>query len=218
MLGAVRDLMQSNPTLGPVLISGHTNQNGAADFNGRLSDARAYAVMVWLVEQGVDPARLISKGFGESQPLVDPRSAEAEARNRRVEFQVMERAARPEGARQLSPAEQARWREGRVVPVVAEAAMLREEKTEEGGGHSTPTHQEVPAKEPEAGEMPPEVAGSSVSGVAGAAAAVGPEHAGEVHAGAPAAESPAGAATSVESTSKKKRKKVRPPPDSVDHY
>ncbi len=218
VLGAVRDLMQSNPTLGPVLISGHTNQNGAADFNGRLSDARAYAVMVWLVEQGVDPARLISKGFGESQPLVDPRSAEAEARNRRVEFQVMERAARPEGARQLSPAEQARWREGRVVPVVAEAAMLREEKTEEGGGHSTPTHQEVPAKEPEAGEMPPEVAGSSVSGVAGAAAAVGPEHAGEVHAGAPAAESPAGAATSVESTSKKKRKKVRPPPDSVDHY
>ncbi|HND33258.1 MAG TPA: OmpA family protein, partial [Myxococcota bacterium] len=203
VLGAVRDLMQAHPTLGPVLISGHTNQNGAEEFNWRLSDARAYAVMSWLVEQGVDPARLISKGFGESQPLVDPRSAEAEVRNRRVEFQVLEAVARPEGARQLSPAEQLRWREGRPVAAVEK----QEEKT---GGKSTELPKQEPAVHTSA-EAPVEEAAAPVEAV------VAPVEV-EPQAGPPAVE-PAGAPPApVEPAPKKNRKKLRPPPDSVDHY
>jgi outer membrane protein OmpA-like peptidoglycan-associated protein len=89
VLSAVRDIMQQNPTLGPILIAGHTNSNGSDSFNMRLSDARAYAVMSWLVDHGIDPVRLISKGYGETQPLVPETDANAEAVNRRVEFQVL---------------------------------------------------------------------------------------------------------------------------------
>ena len=195
VLGAVRDLMQAHPTLGPVLISGHTNQNGAEEFNWRLSDARAYAVMSWLVEQGVDPARLISKGFGESQPLVDPRSAEAEVRNRRVEFQVLETVARPEGARQLSAAEQLRWREGRPVAAV-------EKQEEKKGGTSTELLKQAPTVHTEASvEEVPEA-----------------EPQAEPPAERSAAETAGASPAPVEPAPKKNRKKLRPPPDSVDHY
>lgn len=138
--------------------------------------------------------RLISKGFGESQPLVDPRSAEAEARNRRVEFSVVEAVARPEGARQFSLAEQVRWREGR--PQATAVVEAGEEKTDTKSPE-LPGHTAVHASE-----------GAPVEGAA-APVEVVPEAESEVAAPAPAP---------VEPAPQKSRKKVRRSPDSVDHH
>ena len=54
-----------------------------------LSVARAEAVAGFLGEQGVDPRRLVTHGFGAALPLKDNATDDGRARNRRVQFLVM---------------------------------------------------------------------------------------------------------------------------------
>jgi OmpA-OmpF porin, OOP family len=71
-----------------IRIGGHTDSDGAATFNQRLSERRAIAVVDYLGASGVDRARLTSVGFGESQPVVENTTAELKSQNRRIEFEV----------------------------------------------------------------------------------------------------------------------------------
>ena len=71
-------------------ISGHTDSTGSADLNARLSRARADAVKTYLVSQGIDASRLTTKGFGPSQPVATNRTAAGRARNRRIEFKLIQ--------------------------------------------------------------------------------------------------------------------------------
>jgi hypothetical protein len=69
-----------------IVISGHTDARGAADYNQLLSERRAQAVRQFLVtERGINPQRLVAKGHGKSQLLLpsDPNND----LNRRVQFQ-----------------------------------------------------------------------------------------------------------------------------------
>jgi outer membrane protein OmpA-like peptidoglycan-associated protein len=50
-------------------------------------------VVRWLVEHGIEPARLVARGYGQERPLADNATEEGRARNRRVEFHVLERSA-----------------------------------------------------------------------------------------------------------------------------
>ena len=77
----------------PVLIEGHTDDvpihTARFASNWELSTARATAVVQWLVEQGrIDPARLSAAGYGEFHPRVVNESAQARARNRRVDVVI----------------------------------------------------------------------------------------------------------------------------------
>lgn len=67
-------------------IDGHTDSDGKADANMKLSQDRADAVKAKLVEMGIEEARLTTKGFGASKPIDKNDSAEGKANNRRVEF------------------------------------------------------------------------------------------------------------------------------------
>ena len=67
-------------------IGGHTDSDGSADANIKLSEERAKSVKAALVDMGIDESRLTVKGFGASKPVNDNSSAENKARNRRVEF------------------------------------------------------------------------------------------------------------------------------------
>lgn len=69
-----------------VEVDGHTDSSGASNFNKKLSQARADAVKNYLVSKGIDPARLTAKGYGSSRPLVDNKTPEGRAQNRRVEL------------------------------------------------------------------------------------------------------------------------------------
>lgn len=71
-----------------VRVEGHTDSVGTEAHNQKLSERRAEAVVDELVEQGVDRDRLTWKGFGESDPLVVPRTFADLEKNRRVEFDV----------------------------------------------------------------------------------------------------------------------------------
>jgi outer membrane protein OmpA-like peptidoglycan-associated protein len=70
-------------------VYGHTDNRGSLQLNTRLSKERAAACMKYLVDQGIDQARLESDGFGPSKPLADNTTDEGRAKNRRVEFKFL---------------------------------------------------------------------------------------------------------------------------------
>lgn len=102
VLEAVLGVVAQHPEIPYFLVEGHTNTNGSDTFNLRLSDARAFAVMAWLGDHGVPRDRMLSKGFGESRPLVPVEEPDAEAVNRRVEFRVLKVEDIPRDARRLA--------------------------------------------------------------------------------------------------------------------
>lgn len=67
-------------------IDGHTDSDGNADANMKLSQQRADAVKAKLIEMGIAESRLTTKGFGATKPIDKNDSAEGKANNRRVEF------------------------------------------------------------------------------------------------------------------------------------
>jgi OmpA-OmpF porin, OOP family len=69
-------------------ISGHTDSVGDDDANQLLSEERAQACFLYLVEQGVAPNRAMHQGFGETQPIASNSRSEGRRRNRRVEFEL----------------------------------------------------------------------------------------------------------------------------------
>ena len=71
-----------------VQIIGHTDNIGAAANNLALSKNRAAAVSKYLVEKGIDPKRINSKGLGESKPIAKNDTDEGRQRNRRTEVVV----------------------------------------------------------------------------------------------------------------------------------
>lgn len=71
-------------------IGGHTDSQGSAGFNRRLSRARAEAVRDALAERGIALARLRAKGYGESEPVASNDTPEGRARNRRIAFRMLE--------------------------------------------------------------------------------------------------------------------------------
>lgn len=84
------DLMTDFPYL-RVEIEGHTDDQGSDEYNLKLSDARAKAVVDYLLKKKVEQERLSWKGYGESKPLAPNDSEANRAINRRVEFRVIER-------------------------------------------------------------------------------------------------------------------------------
>jgi outer membrane protein OmpA-like peptidoglycan-associated protein len=85
VLQKVADLLAKDPAL-KVEVQGHTDNVGADAYNQTLSEARARAVMDWLVKHGVAPGRLTAKGYGKTRPVADNGSDDGRAKNRRVEI------------------------------------------------------------------------------------------------------------------------------------
>jgi OOP family OmpA-OmpF porin len=69
-------------------IQGHTDDSGPRDKNVALSQARADAVQKYLVDHGIEAARLTAKGYGPDQPVADNKTKAGKAQNRRVEFKL----------------------------------------------------------------------------------------------------------------------------------
>jgi len=89
LLENVAALIGSHPEIERVLVEGHTDSRGRLQHNMDLSDRRAKSVMRFLVEHGVDAARIDARGFGPTRPIDDNRTEIGRARNRRVEFTIV---------------------------------------------------------------------------------------------------------------------------------
>jgi peptidoglycan-associated lipoprotein len=81
----VADYMKKNPKA-KLLIEGHCDERGTAEYNLALGDRRATAVMTYLVSLGVPKATLSTVSFGKERPLDSGHDEEAWAKNRRAHF------------------------------------------------------------------------------------------------------------------------------------
>ena len=70
-------------------VLGHTDSVGTDAYNQQLSQQRAQAVANYLISRGVQPARIATRGYGESMPIADNNTEMPPAANRRVEIKVV---------------------------------------------------------------------------------------------------------------------------------
>jgi outer membrane protein OmpA-like peptidoglycan-associated protein len=85
VLNEVAKMLKENAGL-KLEIDGHTDSDGNAQANSKLSQDRADAVKAQLAGMGIDGGRLTTKGFGSTKPIDNNTSPEGKANNRRVEF------------------------------------------------------------------------------------------------------------------------------------
>ncbi len=88
LLESIVQIVRRCPNL-RIQVAGHTDSSGVASTNKALSEARAKAVVSWLVGNGVAPARLEAVGFGDTHPVAPNDSAWNMSRNRRIAFSVV---------------------------------------------------------------------------------------------------------------------------------
>jgi outer membrane protein OmpA-like peptidoglycan-associated protein len=72
-----------------IMICGHTDDVGTAEYNQTLSENRAKSVFSFLVEHGITVSRLKFKGFGKSEPVAGNDTEEGRAENRRTEILIL---------------------------------------------------------------------------------------------------------------------------------
>jgi outer membrane protein OmpA-like peptidoglycan-associated protein len=69
-----------------MVVAGHTHNVGAAEMNLALSRQRAKSVIAWLTARGVDKARLVPAGFGDTRPVTPNADEAGRQKNRRVDL------------------------------------------------------------------------------------------------------------------------------------
>ncbi len=69
-----------------VEVAGHTDITGSRELNMRLSLARAQAVKAYLARKGVEPSRMVTRGYGPDEPIATNATRAGRAQNRRVEL------------------------------------------------------------------------------------------------------------------------------------
>lgn len=89
-LSSVAKALQEKSPGAMIVVEGHTDTQGSAEFNLDLSERRAQAVRSFLTSQGVPEDRVRARGVGFSQPVAPNKTAEGRANNRRVEI-ILER-------------------------------------------------------------------------------------------------------------------------------
>jgi outer membrane protein OmpA-like peptidoglycan-associated protein len=88
ILEEIADVLKTHTEIKSVEVQGHTDNQGSAPYNLKLSGDRAQAVVDALVKLGVDPLRVVAKGYGDTKPLL-PNTTEAnKAKNRRVQLMI----------------------------------------------------------------------------------------------------------------------------------
>jgi len=88
LLNSVADIANRCPSV-KVEVSGHTDSTGSVSANQTLSEARAKAVVDYLVAHGVAQSRITSTGYGGTKPVASNANEEGRAKNRRIEFRVV---------------------------------------------------------------------------------------------------------------------------------
>ena len=81
----VADFMKTYPNTTAV-IEGHTDNVDTAEYNQKLSEARANSVRQYLIENfGIKASRLTAVGYGETKPIASNKTEEGRQKNRRVQ-------------------------------------------------------------------------------------------------------------------------------------
>jgi outer membrane protein OmpA-like peptidoglycan-associated protein len=88
LLRDIGDVLKDFPEIEQIRVEGHTDSDGNAKKNKRLSLQRAQAVRSFLISYGIDAQRMVAQGFGEERPVDTNNTQEGKQKNRRVEFYI----------------------------------------------------------------------------------------------------------------------------------
>jgi len=100
LLDAIAGLLVARKDVLKLRIEGHTDDQGPAEMNRKLSADRADSVAAYIIAKGVGADRLETRGAGEDEPIADNRTEKGRAENRRVEFEIVE-YGNPDGTKLL---------------------------------------------------------------------------------------------------------------------
>ena len=92
LLDSVAAVLKTHTEIKKIEVQGHTDNVGSKGLNKQLSNDRAAAVMKALVKRGVGQERLVSKGYGQDVPIASNDTDEGRAKNRRVQFVIVEKS------------------------------------------------------------------------------------------------------------------------------
>lgn len=81
------EFLKEHPTR-KVVLEGHSDATGAADYNRQLSIERANSIKHYLIKEGIKPELISVQGFGATQPIADNATERGRSMNRRVEIKV----------------------------------------------------------------------------------------------------------------------------------
>jgi outer membrane protein OmpA-like peptidoglycan-associated protein len=87
-VGRIADFLREFPERN-VVIEGHTDSTGADGYNEELSLRRAYAIEDFLISEGIDPRRVIARGYGKRYPVATNDTTAGRQQNRRVEIVIL---------------------------------------------------------------------------------------------------------------------------------
>ncbi len=87
-LAKLIDLMKKNPSI-HIMLGGHTDNVGGADYNMELSENRAKAVAEYLKGHGISAGRISYKGYGATKPVAENSTEEGRALNRRTTLEII---------------------------------------------------------------------------------------------------------------------------------
>jgi outer membrane protein OmpA-like peptidoglycan-associated protein len=90
ILNDVVEVLKRNPQITKLRVEGHTDWVGSDAYNQGLSQRRANSVRQYLIKKGIAPDRLVAVGYGEKKPVADNTTVLGRAKNRRVEFTVLQ--------------------------------------------------------------------------------------------------------------------------------
>ena len=89
ILDELVSFLKEKPAL-ELLITGHTDNIGPAQYNVSLSKRRAQSVLSYFVQEGISKSRFEVKGYGSKQPIASNETREGRSKNRRVQFLIKE--------------------------------------------------------------------------------------------------------------------------------
>jgi len=82
------DFMKNRETI-RIEIAGHTDNVGKDTDNLKLSQQRAETIRNYVLKKGIQPARIIAKGYGATLPIADNSTEEGRQKNRRTEVKIL---------------------------------------------------------------------------------------------------------------------------------
>jgi outer membrane protein OmpA-like peptidoglycan-associated protein len=97
VLDQVASVLVEHTELRRLRVEGHTDNVGSAPYNKDLSARRAASVVRYLTGKGVAPGRLVPAGYGFDRPVASNDTALGRAKNRRVEFTIVDEGGAPSG-------------------------------------------------------------------------------------------------------------------------